>query len=422
MTPRAAVECRVRGLRPAFGTQKISFRLGDDLRLALEGSLGPRGLSATSADLIDIAASVYQIERQLRGRNRTNPPARLELKMKLRDARAWDKTALSCTVEMLRVLGNAVWELDFSAGPRTRLPDFPSSNRKGITQIALFSGGVDSTCGAAMLSKKTNQTQLVSFYTRQKELQKGLAAALGYTDLAQWRMIWSKEPGRNHSFYYRSFLFLSLAAAVAESWGAKRIIQFENGVLASAIPPAPVFSMTKHAHPMLHQLASNLFSSLFGGTWEIKNPFLTETKRGCFRKAQEALGHQGAKDLLQKTETCWYHWSNRVIGGGKKDPGKPCGICIPCIIRRTAFDDGSYAYDLNSDKVRNDESQGLAFRSYCGFVKRIMAAGSSPSRFYEVLPAAGRTLLGKNGAFSLEDLHQLFSKFSGEFVKTFPLG
>jgi hypothetical protein len=29
----------------------------------------------------------------------------------------------------------------------------------------------------------------------------------------------------------RSFMFLSLGAAVAESYGARRIVQYENGVL-----------------------------------------------------------------------------------------------------------------------------------------------------------------------------------------------
>lgn len=418
MSVGAFVDCRISGFRSAFKAQQISFRTGSDLRMVLDGVLGPAGISPTGADLLDFAATVYQIERQLTGRQRTNPPQRFELCMQLRDPRAWKHHALAAAEKILHLLGNAVWVLDFRPGLQASLPQYQREASRKVTQVALLSGGMDSTCGLASMHQEVAVTQPVSFYTRQKSLQSTIASDLGYTTVSQWRMNWAKDPGRGHSFYYRSFLFLALAAVVAESWRARTILQFENGILATAIPPAPSWMMTKHAHPLLHKAAAELFSALFGGHWQVRNPFLLLTKRGCLQEATKAIGKLRALQLLKKTETCWYHWSNRVIGG-TKTPGVACGICIPCIVRHTAMPEEVVQYNLSRDKEKNDPKRGTAFRSYFGFLDRIIKTGRSPAQFYALLPAAGRNLI--DTGFPLTDLHRLFLKFAHEFMQTYHL-
>lgn len=418
MSDGKTVKCRVRGIRSAFGEQQIAFSTGTDLSLKVKGEVGPQGITRTAADLIDFAAAVAQIERQLGGFQRTNPPESFHLSMRLRNPQAWSAEAIRNAQDMLQLLGNAQWSIEFRDRLRARIPDHQISDKSGIKQIVLFSGGMDSTCGLATIQRAASRTCPVSFYTRQKSLQGQIATELKFAQPVQWSRVWNPEMGRSHSFYYRSFLFLCLAAAVAESWKARTVLQFENGVLASAIPPAPSWMMTKHAHPLLHQLASELFSQLFGGKWQIKNPFVLKTKRDCFNEAAAAIGKARATEALKKTETCWFHYSNRVVGGNKR-PGIACGVCIPCIVRRTGLQDDEYEWDLREERWQNDPKLGRAFRSYFGFLQEVAKTKGSAAKFYLLLPAAGRNLVDPGGAVALADLHALFLKFSDEFMKTY---
>ena len=418
MTPPKTVKCVVRGIRPGFSEQPINFSIGQDLSLSVKGEVGPKGLTETAADLIDLAAAVAQIERQLKGFQGTNPPALFRLSMQLRKPQAWSNKAVRIVQDMLLLLGNAEWLIDFRGGLRAGIPDHQVGTGSTVKQIVLFSGGMDSTCGLASIQDQASSSRLVSFYTRQKKLQNNIASDLEFLQPVQWSKNWTPKMGPSHSFYYRSFLFLCLAAAVTESWKAKSILQFENGVLASAIPPSPAWMMTKHAHPQLHKLAAELFSILFGGKWQVRNPFGLKTKRDCFVESSSIIGRARAQTILEKTETCWFHWSNRVVGGEKK-PGRACGVCIPCIVRRTALRDNNYEWDLRKEKVQNDSKLGRAYRSYFGFTQEISKTKGSPGRFYRLLPATGRSLVDPDGALELDQLHSLFFKFSNEFGKTY---
>src|SRR5262249_16630154 len=154
------------------------------------------------------------IERQIKRKN-TSPPERITLHMRLRQPKTWNAEVIAAAQDLLYLLGDAVWELNFYPGLRAPVPEHQRAEGHAIRQLALFPGGMDSTCGLATIKAQTAETQLVSFYTRQKSLQKTIASELGYSQLNQWRMKWDKEAGPGHSFFYRSFLFLSLGAAIA---------------------------------------------------------------------------------------------------------------------------------------------------------------------------------------------------------------
>lgn len=147
---------------------------------------------------------------------------------------------------------------------------------------------------------------------------------------------------------------------------------------------------------------------------------MLKTKRGCFKKAIESIGKDKAKNIVQGTETCWFHWLNRVMEE-KKERKRACGICIPCIVRRTGLQDNNYEWDLRKDEVRNNESLGMAFRSYFGFLEQVAKTENSHSEFFKLLPASGKNLVATEDAISLEDLHSLFLTFSKEFMETFEI-
>lgn len=413
---KTSVLCAAYKVRETSPPQIIEFNLGTDLAIKVHGPVGPRGLSKKAADLVDVAASVFQIEHQLKGRQRTNPIGKFELLIRVRDASVWNKAAVATLIEILNELGNPTWSIQIKAGLKSRVPKHQKCTVGRIDRVALFSGGLDSACGALTLQKQSPTTQLTSYYTGQKSLQAHLAEQFGFSPPVQWSLEWGKSRGRGHSYFYRSFLFLALGAAVADSWGIKRILQFENGVLASAIPPAPSFAMTHHAHPKLHSSCARLFGHLFGGKWDVTNPFLPYTKRGCIEAAVKHSSIKNVDFLLAETQTCWFFRSNRIPGGSKR-PGVGCGVCIPCVLRRTAKLNDRFSYDLTKDSDRNNRIRGTAFRSYYGFLSRTLGCRDE-AEFYRFLPAPGRDVVA-SGVMKLADLYRLFQQFGHEFMDTY---
>lgn len=329
------VQCEAQRLRKAFGSRKCSMDVAKDLDHKVTGMLGSAGISDVAADLLDVAAAVLRCERLLPMAGTTNRYTAFELSLPLRRPEAWTGGPVACLAEALEFLGNAKWTFKFASASAAIPKHDMAPEGKTKECVVLFSGGLDSTCGLAAHAKKSGKMLLNSYYTRQKRKQSEIASALGYNEHVQWTL--PPLSGSGRSFFYRSFYFLSLAAVLAQSWKIRRITQFETGILAYAIPPSPWYAMTKHAHPKFLSIASRLYEQLFcDGPWIIENPFINLTKRQEVEAVGQCIPDDVATELFAKTETCWSHWACHVHGKDK-DPGMPCGVCIPCIIRRTAL-------------------------------------------------------------------------------------
>jgi len=413
MKPRMA-HCEAQRLREAFGSRVCSIDMAKDLEHKVTGLFGPDGISDVAADLLDVAAAVYRCERLLPIAGSTNRYTLFHLSLPLRKPQAWTDGAVACLAEALEVLGNARWTFKFASASAPVPTHEVAPKGKTKEHVMLFSGGLDSTCGVVVQAKASDKILLNSYYTRQKTKQSEIATALGYEDHVQWTLPPLNGPGR--SFFYRSFYFLSLAAVLAQSWKIHRLTQFETGILAYAIPPSPWYAMTKHAHPKFLSVASRLYEQLFGdGPWIIENPFINLTKRQEVAAAGQCISACMAKELFAKTETCWSHWACHVHGVDKY-PGVPCGVCIPCIIRRTALPSDRFHIDLRKRTYQNHEKLGQAFRSYLAFVESVLNCGSA-EKFYTLLPSHVRQLV--SNSVERRAVHRLFVRFGKEFMETF---
>ena len=412
------VNCTVVGRRRAFEAKSYSIDLEDSARTFVSGHLGPHGISAVAADLLDIGAIIYRLERIIPDRSPSNPIVSLKIEIPVREPEVWNANAAAALSSILELLGRAKWAIQFRKSKRPLDTEYSSVDGGGIRQVALFSAGLDSTSGIGTLSNvQRRETQLVSFYTRQKSYQKQLAGLFEYEDrLTQWRE--KGKSGRGRTFQYRSFFFLCLAAVTADSWRARKILQFENGILASAVPPTPSYVMTKHAHPSLHRRCEALFSETLGGDWIIENPFFGLTKRECVSKLGAAVRTSDFPEVISLTDTCWQLYSPKVRGRPKK-PGVPCGVCIPCIIRRTAIDEDGYAFDLTKRRIQFSPALGADFRAYLALAQKIKSCNNK-AEFYRVLPWEGKALI-RDGHLSLDEIYSLFERFAEEFWETFEL-
>lgn len=415
-TPVARIEAW--GRRAALPSQVAHIEASAASWAHVPANLGVRGVSAHMADLLDIASVVHRAERQLSRRAVGNANVRYALRVPVRDPGFWSGQPGEALAAVLGFLGDASWELDFrQRHRRAREPAWSPGATSDINAVTLFSGGLDSLCGAGARLVPRERHALVSAMTRQGELQRDLAAELGLQSPAQWRL--RGEGGRGRSFHYRSFLFLALGAATAASHGARTVLQFENGILASAVPPLPSLRMTRHAHPRTRTLMERLLGLVTGDGWTVANPFAELTKRECFEEFLRAVGPGRARALGGRTETCWNLYVPHAFGVRGKANGSHCGVCVPCIVRRTALDDEDYAFDLRGNEVRNDDRLGLHFREYYAFLDDVGRAADTLA-FWRVLPAQGRDLLD-DGHATLEGLERMFRRFRADFWHAFRL-
>ena len=416
--------CTVHGVRSHLPLRTANFDFGATPVWSVLGPLGPRDLSAKASDLVDLAGAIYRVESQIR-RRATDPAVTWELVCPVRDAGFWTDVGGPLLAACLGFLNRARWTFEFTARPDA--VDFvrPEVDERPVDQITLFSGGMDSLCGAGSDKWPRASIQLVSFYHSQAALQAKLAAELGYQPPTRWRL--TGRRGREGMNLVRSFMFLSLGAAVAETYSARRIVQYENGVLATAVPPSGNFIPTRHAHPETHRRMTRLLDAVFDSRFAIDNPFLRKTKREVGEGLAAALGAESAEELLRQTETCWYLFQPRV-GGLDKRIGQPCGVCTPCIVRRTARPAEAaarawpgwpgYAFDLRKPWCRNHPLGGLTFRAYLELVDIALTVQDDAAMIDELAPEA-RALIDEVDGPSEALVASVLRRFADEFCDTF---
>jgi hypothetical protein len=277
------------------------------------------------------------------------------------------------------------------------------------------------------LQNQSHESLLLSYYTRNLEKQQQLANALGFAAPLQVQGMWQNPLGSRAGgqFWYRSLLFVSIAAIVADAVGAKEILQFENGPLAWAVPPQPIYRMTRHAHPEFHRSVSNIVSDVLGRAITVSNPFLTATKReAVLHLRRAAKSSSDFRRIVALTETCWSLLSPRIHGSVEKSVGQPCGACIPCIVRRTALqaDDVPSAADLTSPRGRHSRNPivRLHVSAYRAFSARLSMPSYSWPEFLAGVPAiTGRAWVMNSANVSAPDGLALYQRFAREFLETY---
>lgn len=409
---------RSRGLSDATLGEWETASFGDQLQLVISGPLGSKGLSPAARELLTVGLAVLSIERSLPGYLGTNRPVAFDVKLGLEEPDRWTSKAIDALIELLRFQGDATWRWSFEKIKKMSSvdTDATTTDEGAIDRVVLFSGGLDSTSGIATLRSKAERIQLASHYSKQKTTQLAIADILGYKRPTQARIVRRDLGARGRTFLYRSFYFLCFGAAVASSYGVKNIVQFENGVLATAIPPSPAYFMTRHAHPTVHRHSEFIFSQILGGTWRIDNPFLRMTKRECVDAMRTAVGSKLSDELIKRTETCWYVNSYQFRANRKKQNGMPCGVCIPCIIRRTAIKAAEGYFDLNRHEVRSDAVLAREFDAYAQFVTSIWKNRKRPNRVLLEMPTYVREIFeGQRSSLTRDQLTGLLQRFAREF-------
>jgi 7-cyano-7-deazaguanine synthase in queuosine biosynthesis len=421
----AAVTAIVQNERAIDGknSYRVRFDLRKDIKFHFSGPLGPQGPDAETSDLLDIALSVMFVERDLRKLALTNRVSRIDLTVPVRHVSSWTSRR-STLEELLRFMGGHDWHLEFAKS------SLPLRKAKAQVQepkklVVLHSGGMDSACGLGSLLSKASTVQLVSFYTSQRPIQEQIAADLGFVPPSQLYAVWQDKKSRRgrSAFAYRSFLFLSLAALVARSFGASSILQFENGFMAASVPPCANYFVTRHAHPKYHRLFNELLRRM-SLPFAVENPFRWKTKRQAVLEFRKAVGRQAADNILAKSQSCWFYGYHQFHSRFKRERIKKkshqhCGVCVPCLVRRVAFRDDNYSLDPRTPPtyVKDKANVSYNYDAYLAFCRLVLANRQTPEGLRRSLLKFGIILDSEAGPW--ESLHPLLLQFSREFVETF---
>lgn len=418
------LRCEVHGVVARLPPRVAAYDLDATPLWRVPTPLGPRPLSDRALDLLDLAGGVYRVESRIK-RRATDPAVDWRLTAPVRDIEFWRTQGGPLLGDVLSFLNRGRWRCDFVPRPAARPPELAAPVERNIQEVILFSGGMDSLCGAGVHQTPPDGVALVGCYHKQAALQIELGEALGYPTLAQWRL--AGQRGKEGMNLVRSFMFLTLGAVTAETYGASKIYQYENGVLALAIPPAGNFIPTRHAHPETHRRVEALFAAVFGRLMKIANPFVLHTKRETVADLLAARPPKLANALLDKTETCWYGIQAHV-GGVPKTPWQPCGVCTPCLVRRTARPQEipkppsgkwrGYAFDLRKPADRERPKLGISFRGYLELID-IVAANTTDAELIAELAPEARALIGRPPGPREADVVDLLRRFAAEFRDTY---
>jgi 7-cyano-7-deazaguanine synthase in queuosine biosynthesis len=382
MTPYLLRTDPARSLDEPEEVRVLDWAPGDRAATIQTGQLGPdffAGWRPTreGADLLLLGAGVYCADRTAPRRVSADAWTRhLSLRLPVADSKAWRDARWTTA---LGFLTGDRWELDphsSSRHPLAGVPGVPKSRTPlGVDAVCLFSGGLDSLCGAIDLleAQPDRRLCLLSHHeggqasTAQQTLYSALVSHYG-TDRIQLRRLYLRPapanrwqarplpPSREHTTRSRSMLFLSTALAMATACGPEVPVHVpENGFIGVNVPltRARVGSLsTRTTHPHFMELLTSA-ARITGVPNTVINPYRLTTKGEMLAQSRNlSLLRRLAPDSL----SCAHPETARYVGR----PQGNCGYCFPCLIRRAALahvgwdHDSSYSWDVLTDDTLLD--------------------------------------------------------------------
>jgi hypothetical protein len=269
---------------------------------------------------------------------------------------------------LLRTMTGDHWEVEFRCPDMaTEVPvSFDSDSH--ATEVALFSGGLDSLSWAAQRATvRTSETLLLISFdeTSFKPLQKSAYATVDQHRSRPVRLITLSQTVRfqdkgqgdpERTTRSRGFLYTATAVRAAAAEGAPLAYIPENGQL-SINPPLTAARAaacsTRSVHPWTLHLLNRLIAAVADGpVVQVHNPLAHLTKRQVCEAAIDA-GLTPAD--LGATLSCGIPPQHRPHGSDLAN----CGLCYPCLVRRagllgmdhTPYDSDPWDPRLNSDQA-----------------------------------------------------------------------
>lgn len=332
-------------------------------------------------DLLEVASYVFAadryISRGLKDALEYHAWARhIEFRIRVRDHEFWSQPAVTKALSdtLTFMTGDAEYTFHFEPGhltPATSLfdrPGFSIDIANVQVAVTLFSGGLDSLCGAIdLLSSGDEKVVLVSHQSQPGTVrtQRALVEALQnkyrdrllhYPFTCTLRGVRAREETQRT----RSFLYTSIAYAIASAYSQHSFSVYENGVTSINLPRREDLSnarASRTTHPQSMAKMASLLSLIDEQEFSIHLPYIFKTKAEILQRLQSC-----SPDLISSTVSC----SRRF---DVKGHATHCGRCFQCIDRRIAAyavcaeaqdHRGLYTYDIITEPIDDAEARTTA--------------------------------------------------------------
>ncbi|MDN4619057.1 hypothetical protein QCD85_13205 [Paenibacillus sp. PsM32] len=246
-------------------------------------------------------------------------------------------------------------------------------NKEEFDCVSLFSGGLDSFCGALKLMDDQKNPLFLGFkeypllVKRQQELFSAVQEAFDkqYSDFIQFNVIPSK-PSQAHKTIMgestsrsRSFLFITGAVTVASIIGQKTPVYIpENGFIGVNVPLTESRSgscSTRTTHPFFINTLNDILNEV-GILNKIENFYAKSTKGEIVLEHRDNSVFQAE---FSRTLSCSHPCQGRY---DKVKPPINCGYCYPCLIRKASLVSNGFEvdqynpnYNLSLDFISGNE-------------------------------------------------------------------
>lgn len=245
---------------------------------------------------------------------------------------------------MLSFLTGDYWNCHFVRSAHIRYSKYGKSNYyDGITQVNLFSGGMDSLIGAIdyMTDNPDGKLFLASHYdsgmhgplSDQEELKKIFRRKYSGKFIEMTAVMIAPELSAELSCRSRSLMFLSIALIVATFANCKIVVP-ENGSVSLNFPLSPsrrASCSTRTTHPLFLKQYKEILEVL-GLTTRVENPYEKMTKG-------EMVQHCSDKNYLMSivghSNSCGKRGMHQHMYDNSY--ATHCGHCMPCMYRKASM-------------------------------------------------------------------------------------
>lgn len=318
--------------------------------------MGKKEIPTLNEDLFIIGLSIFAIDKRIsRDKTFSRWTRDLEVSIPVIELEKWS-TVKEDWESILSFLTGDKWKIIF------RKTDELFSKRKRASRqkidvsqcscVSLFSGGLDSFCGAIDLLNhgekpcllghneypqlRKKQDKICKMFREEYPEQKCTFISFTANSRAPYN-IGGKLEGSENTSRGRSLLFFCSAVTIAGIIGEGTPIYVpENGFIGLNIPltnSRKGTCSTRTTHPYFIKNFNTLISKV-GIQHQIINFFAFKTKREIVKKVMESpVFYRGA----QKTISCAHPCLPRYKKEGDKTYPKNCGYCYPCLIRKSSL-------------------------------------------------------------------------------------
>lgn len=389
---------------------------------------GEKTIPSINEDLIIIALSIYAIDKRIPRRVFNDGWTRyIDVNIPVLNIEKWNKVKYDLE-KTLGFLSGDVWKFNF----RSTLEKFRGNKvskynlvkNKEFDCVSLFSGGLDSFCGAVKLLEEKKSICFVGFkeYGHLEKRQKQIYDILekNYSQSNKEILLFNGTPyapmidnkkdnkyniGVESTSRSRSFLFIAGALAIAAIVGNDIPVYIpENGFIGLNV--ALTMSRkgtcsTRTTHPYFLRELNKIIKAI-GITNKVENFYAYRSKGSI---VEEVKSTQAFIDGAGLTISCSHPCLSRY---DKLPPPLNCGYCYPCLIRRASMNnakscDGKYNtnYSISREfinKYNKIEGRASDLKAVLWSLNRYLSLGDK---------AEVKKLIIKTGNLSNDEVEKL---------------